>query len=85
MKNFSYTIKDELGIHARPAGLFVKNASTFSSTITVSKESKTVDAKKLFAMMSLGAKCGETIAVEISGEDEEEAFTAIQAFLNENL
>ncbi len=85
MKNFSYTIKDAQGIHARPAGLFVKKASTFNSNITVSKESKTVDAKKLFAMMSLGVKSGDTITVEISGEDEEEALTAIEAFVNENL
>lgn len=85
MKEFSYLIKDELGIHARPAGLMVKKASLFKSNITIAKDNKTADAKKIFAIMSLGAKFGETIRIEISGEDEEEAFTAIEEFIKENI
>ncbi len=58
MQNFSYTITDENGIHARPAGIFVKKASAFSSEITVTLGDKSASAKKLFALMGLGAKKG---------------------------
>lgn len=85
MKEFSYAIKDEMGIHARPAGLLVKKASTFQSNITILKDSKKADAKKIFAIMSLGAKQGETIKIEISGDDEDEAYAAIEEFVKANL
>lgn len=85
MKEFSYVIKDELGIHARPAGLLVKKAGAFQSNITMIKDSKKADAKKIFSIMSLSAKQGDTIKVEISGEDEDEAYTAIEEFIKENL
>lgn len=85
MKEFSYIIKDAQGIHARPAGLLMKKASVFKSNITISKDTKTADAKKIFAIMSLGAKLGETIRIEISGEDEDEALTALEEFIKENL
>ncbi len=85
MKEFSYIIKDEMGIHARPAGLLVKKASEFKSSITITKDSKRADAKKIFAIMSLGAKQGDTIAIEISGEDEDVALTALEGFIKENL
>ncbi len=85
MKEFSYIIKDEMGIHARPAGLLVKKASAFQSNITVMKDSKKADAKKIFAIMSLGAKLGDTITIEVSGEDEDEALTVLEGFIKENL
>ena len=46
MKEFKYVIKDEQGIHARPAGMFVKEAAAFSSKVTISKDGKEVDAQK---------------------------------------
>ena len=61
MKNFEYTIKDELGIHARPAGMLVKEAKKYQSKITITKEGKTAEASKLMAVMSLGVKCGQTV------------------------
>jgi phosphocarrier protein len=85
MKEFSYIIKDEIGIHARPAGLLVKKASAFQSNITIRKDNKTADAKKIFAIMSLGAKQGETITIEISGEDEDEALTTLEEFIKGNM
>jgi phosphocarrier protein len=85
MKEFSYIIKDELGIHARPAGLLVKKAGVFKSNITIAKDSKTADAKKIFAVMSLGVKFGETIKIGISGEDEEEALTVLKEFIEDSM
>ncbi len=85
MKTFSYTIKDEVGIHARPAGQLAKLAKEFSSTVTIEKDGKSVNATKLMMLMGLGVKCGDTINVSIEGEDEETACTSIQKFLEENL
>jgi phosphocarrier protein len=85
MKNFQYVIKDELGIHARPAGLIVKEATKFSSSITIQKGEKAVDAKKLFSLMSLGAKKTDTITLTIDGEDEAAAYEALKQLLEANL
>ncbi|MEE1013868.1 MAG: HPr family phosphocarrier protein [Clostridia bacterium] len=81
MKEFQYTIKDEQGIHARPAGLLVKEASGFQSNITLEVNGKTGDAKRIFAVMALGAKCGNTLTVKAEGEDEAQAVAAMEAFL----
>ena len=85
MAKFSYTIKDELGIHARPAGELVKEAKKYESKITITKEGRTVEATKLMAVMSLGVKCGQTIDVEVTGADEAAAAEAVKAFLETNL
>lgn len=85
MKTFSYTIKDEVGIHARPAGQLAKLAKEFSSTVTIEKDGKTANATKLMILMSLGVKCGDTINVSIEGADEENAYESIKTFLEENL
>lgn len=85
MKRFSYVIKDEIGIHARPAGMLVKEAKKYESKIVISKEGKTAEATKLMAIMGLGVKCGQTVGVEISGSDEDEAYEAMQAFFSQNL
>lgn len=85
MKNFTYVLTDENGIHARPAGILVKEASKFSSTINVEKGEKKADAKRLFSLMSLAAKKGEELSFSIEGDDENDAIEAIQKFLKENL
>lgn len=85
MKAFQYTIQDEQGIHARPAGLLVKEASGFQSEITIEHEGKTGDAKRIFAVMALGIKHGDTLTVRVKGSDEETAATAMEAFLKANL
>lgn len=85
MQKFEYTIQDEVGIHARPAGLLVKEAKKYESKIMLVKDGKSVEATKLMAIMGLGVKCGETISVEISGPDEDTACEGFQSFLKENL
>lgn len=85
MKTFTYTIKDELGIHARPAGLLAKKAKELNAEITITKGEKTVGATKLMALMGLGVKCGDTITVNVSGVDEENAEKAMKEFLEANL
>lgn len=85
MKEFSYTITDPQGVHARPAGVLVKEAAKYQSSITIEKDGKTGDAKRIFAVMGLGVKCGQTINVKIEGADEEEAAKAVEEFLKANL
>lgn len=85
MKTFEYTVKDELGIHARPAGLLVKEAGKYKSHITLTKDGKTVDATRLMAVMSLGVKQGNVVKVSVEGEDEAEAAAGLTAFFNANL
>ncbi|MGN0623093.1 MAG: HPr family phosphocarrier protein [Oscillospiraceae bacterium] len=85
MKTFTYTIKDELGIHARPAGMLAKTAKGFESTVTIEKDGKAVNAQKLMMLMGLGVKCGDTITVTVEGADEEAAAKAMEDFLSANL
>jgi phosphocarrier protein len=85
MKSFNYVIKDELGIHARPAGLLVKEAKKFSSKITLTKEGKTVSATQLMMIMSMGVKKGAEVTVTAEGADEAEACAAMEKFFQENL
>lgn len=85
MKAFTYTIKDELGIHARPAGMLAKAAKALDSEITITKGDKTVGAAKLMALMGLGVKCGDTITVTANGGNEEASLAEIRSFLENNL
>lgn len=85
MKSFTYTIKDEPGIHARPAGLLAKTAKALDSDITITKGDKTVGAAKLMALMGLGVKCGDTITVTANGGNEDAALEEMKSFLEKNL
>lgn len=85
MKEFVYKITDPEGIHARPAGLLIKEAAKFTSTITLKKGDKTADAKRIFAVMGLAAKKDEELTVTVEGADEAEAAAAMEAFLKDNL
>lgn len=85
MKEFAYTITDPQGIHARPAGLLVKEAAKFPCKITIEKAGKTADAKRIIGIMGLGVKKDDTITVTFDGEEEEAAKDTIEAFLKENL
>ena len=85
MKNFEFVIKDAEGIHARPAGLLVKEAKKYESKILISKDGKSAEATRLMAVMSLGVKSGQTVQIEVNGADEETAFEGIKAFFEQNL
>lgn len=85
MKTFSYEIKDEIGIHARPAGLLVKEAKNYASKIVLKVNGKSAEATKLMAIMSLGVKNGQTVEVEVEGADEDTACEGIKTFFEQNL
>lgn len=80
---FTYTIRDKVGLHARPAGRLAQAAKAFQSTVTVHKGDKSADTGRLMALMGLGIHCGDEVMFEIKGPDEEAAAKAIQQFLTE--
>ena len=86
MKQFSYVIKDALGIHARPAGMLAKTAKSFAdTTVSITANGKTVNAGQLMKLMALGVKQGCEVTITCEGANEEEAATGLLAFLEENL
>lgn len=85
MQSFNFTIKDPLGLHARPAGLLANKAAAFSSNITIKCNGKEVDAKKLIRLLTLGIKQGDALELEIEGIDEELAKADLEKFFVENL
>lgn len=85
MKKFSYTVKEEVGIHARPAGMLVKEVKKYASKVVLHKDDKQAEAGKLMAVMGLGVKCGQTVEVEITGEDEDTAYEGLKEFFEKNL
>ena len=85
MVSFTYVIKDELGLHARPAGALTKEVLKWKSTVTIDNGTKKADARRLIAVMGMGVKMGHEITVSVEGEDEEACMEAMQKFFEENL
>lgn len=85
MKKFNYVITDEIGIHARPAGLLVKEAKKYLSKIIIASNGKEADANRLMALMSLGVKKNDEVIVTIEGVDENTAAEELYAFFKANL
>ena len=86
MKKFVYTITDPVDIHARPAGLLVKEAKALDSTITLEKaDGKSAVVTKLMAIMGLSIKQGDTISVIVEGGSEDANAAAMEQFFKDNL
>ena len=85
MKSFDYRVTDSMGLHARPAGMLVKEAGKFSSVIKVTSDGRSAEATRLFGIMGLAVKCGATVTVSAEGADEDEAIAAMEAFFKENV
>ena len=85
MKQFQYTITDANGIHARPAGLLVKEAQRFASAVKLIRGEKSADLKRLLGVMGLNVKAGDAVTVSAEGADEEAAIQALETFFQQNL
>ena len=85
MKQFNYTITDPEGIHARPAGELVKAAKEFESKITLEKDGKSGDCKKIFTIMALAVKNGNEVTITCEGPDEDPAAAKMQEFMKEKM
>ena len=85
MSEFNYTITDEVGIHARPAGLLVKEAKKYDAAIVIECNGKSADAGKLMAVMGLGVKKGDTVRVTVDGDGEALIANSLEEFFKANL
>jgi phosphocarrier protein len=85
MVSIDYVITDELGIHARPAGMLVKMAGGYKSSIMIGTPKKMVDAKRIMGVMGLALKQGNTVTMTFEGPDEEDAAKALAEFMKENI
>ena len=85
MKTFQYTITEELGMHARPAGLILQFAKEFESSIVVSNKGNSGDLKRLMSVIGLDIRYQDTVTVTIEGPDEDVAAEEMLAFFKENL
>ena len=85
MKEFKYVITDPEGIHARPAGILVKQEAGYQSSVKIAKGEKSADAKRIFGVMGLGVKTGEEVTITVDGADEDTAAAELETFFKENL
>lgn len=85
MKEFRYKITDPEGIHARPAALLIKLTCGYSSVLTIEKDDKKADAKRIFGIMGLGVKQGQEVRITAEGPDEDQAIEEIEKFFKDNL
>jgi len=79
MPEIQLLITNAVGLHARPASLFVQEANKFSSDITVFLDDSEADAKSILDLLLLGANQGSTVTVRAEGQDAEQALSALQA------
>ena len=76
------TIKNSVGLHARPATFFIQKANEFKSSIWIEKDERRVNAKSLLGVLSLGIAKGTTINLIVDGADEAEALETLVQLIN---
>jgi phosphocarrier protein len=87
MQKTTYTVRDPYGLHARPAGLIVKEAQRYTAEVTLTNErnGKSASAKGLFALMGLEITQGDSITLAANGADEQQALRGVGAVIEERL
>jgi phosphotransferase system HPr (HPr) family protein len=84
MPEKSIIVTHKVGLHARPASVFVQTASKFSSDISVTCEDRTANAKSILTVLTLGAHQGAEITIKAEGEDAQEALDTLVALVEDN-
>jgi phosphotransferase system HPr (HPr) family protein len=79
------TVGGKLGLHARPAAIFVQNAKIFQSQITLSKNDKTVNAISILSDLSLGAEQGDQVILRANGDDAQSAVNKLASLIETDL
>ena len=77
-------IENPVGLHARPAVLFVRKANSYSSSIMMERDGEVANAKSILSVLALDARCGARIQLEAEGLDEEEAITGLLDLIRSN-
>lgn len=85
MKEKTFTITDDTGVHARPATLLVNKAGQYQSEVELQYNGKTVNLKSIMGVMSLGVPKGAEIKVTADGNDEEQALEGIEEVIKQHL
>ncbi|MBU5485892.1 HPr family phosphocarrier protein [Clostridium sp. MSJ-11] len=85
MKKLNVTVKSKSGLHARPAAALVNLTQRFKSNITIEKDGRSVNAKSIIGVLSIGAEREDIISVLIDGEDETRAFNELEELFNKTL
>ena len=78
-------VNNDLGLHARPAAVFIQHANKYKSNILITKENSTVNAKSIMGVMALSVGNGETIEIKAEGPDENEAIEDLMTLIQEGL
>jgi phosphocarrier protein len=84
MQTTSIVVHNKVGLHARPAALFVQAATAHQSKITVIKGEKSGNAKSILGILALGVQQNDTITINADGTDELEALTALTKLIEDN-
>ena len=79
------TIKNNIGIHARPATLFIQKANSYASSIWIQKDDRRISAKSLLGVLSMGITGGMTITLIADGPDEAEALNGLEELVSNSL
>lgn len=73
----TYTINNKLGLHARPASLFVKTTGKFVSQVKVLRDGQEIDGKSIMGLLMLAAGPGTNLTISATGPDENEVLKAL--------
>lgn len=84
MKKIDIEIMHDVGLHARPASLFVQTASKYRSDINIIYNGDTKNAKSILGILSLGVGKNAPITITAEGDDEEEALEALSKLIESN-
>jgi phosphocarrier protein len=84
MPEINLTVNHEVGLHARPASVFVQAAGQFSSDIEVTHGDTTANAKSILSVLTLGVQQGAEILIKAEGEDAEEALKTLEELILSN-
>lgn len=84
MKSINITVQHKVGLHARPAAMFVQTAQKHEAKITVTAKEKTVNAKSLLGLLGLGVTQGTIIQIVAEGADEQEAIETLKLLIESN-
>jgi phosphocarrier protein HPr len=84
MPETTLIVHHEVGLHARPASLFVQTAKQFDAEIEVSHGDQRANAKSILGVLTLGAEQGAEITIHAEGQDAEEALKALQTLVESN-
>ncbi|MFQ6102395.1 MAG: HPr family phosphocarrier protein [Anaerolineae bacterium] len=84
MPEITLTVNHEVGLHARPAALFVQTAKQFNCSIKVTHDEKEANAKSILSVLALGVEQGAVITISTKGKDADQALEALEALIESN-